>query len=342
MLFDENGQRNVSVSVESAFVTLVSTLYSCNGSAEVFHKITRFNNLKNNKQAALIDLYATADNQPLKNICRVVVYLNKYQHVKDVNILWGYLSKEFFETNYIHHGILFFPNHLMLNNSLCKERFKLFFIKQIGGVKKQFVKDFTLDQKRLVEYIRHQRDELAYYIGCLPKSYSFSVSLSYKDFIKSYVQNKVISDSFDYKSVSNFIKVALFNQIRSDLEKISKKGFIDEVFVNDFVKKLEPVVFNNRKPILKVGLGFSVKQINECVESVQQHLAECEDKDFKNNFCIIIIYLNPFVHKIIKDYLNDQWVVSVFKYRNFSHFIRIAIFNQVGSDLEKLVSVKHD
>ncbi|EMH42955.1 hypothetical protein HMPREF1430_00873, partial [Helicobacter pylori GAM96Ai] len=218
MLFNENGQRNVSVSIESASVSLVSMVHAHKGSVKVFHKITRFNDLKKNEQAALIDLRAIKDNQPVKNICRAVVIFNKHQHVANVEILWGNLSKKFFEMNYVKQGILFLPDQLILNSSLGKKHFNILFLRQVGGVKKQEqpLEDFTFDQKGFIDYMRRQRDQLACSIGYLQKSYTFYASLTYKRLVKSYSKNKLISDLFGYKTASNFIMIAVLNQIGND------------------------------------------------------------------------------------------------------------------------------
>ncbi|WQZ77409.1 hypothetical protein KVK84_06965 [Helicobacter pylori] len=327
------------MSIDNASVYLVSMVHAHKGSVKIFHKITRFNDLKKNEQAALIDLCAIKDNQSVKNVCRVVVIFNKHQHVENVEILWGNLSKKFFEINYVKQGILFLPDQLILNSSLGKKRSNILFLRQVGGVKKQEqpLEDFTLDQKDFIDYVRRQRDKVACSIGYSQKSYTFYTSLTYKHLVKSYSKNKLISDLLGYKTVSNFLMISIFNQIGNDLKKISEKCSVDEVLINDFLEKLKPLIFNGEKQASTDK--FSDKQISACIESVQQQIKEYENlyRSVENR-SVTTIYLNSIVQEIIKDHLNNRWVVSVFAYSTITDFFSFAVINQIRSDLKKLAA----
>ncbi len=341
MLFDENGQRNVVISVESADVILESTLHAFKGKVKISHRITRFKGLKNNEQAALIDLFAIQ--KPRKNICRALVNFDKHQHVIDVVVLFGDLTERFFEINYVRQGRLFLPDRLAFNNSSAKKSSR--FISSIGGLKQNApsLKNFAFDpifQKEFTEYLRYQKDQLGCYAHRVSRKYTtFFFNSAYKNLLESYIQNKLIDDLLGYKTVSNFVKISAFNQIENDLKEIGKTFLVDRVLIDDFLEKVKPMfLLSDEKQEATIGnLDFSAKEFKEKIESMQQQVAKYEKSYQSDKFNIyLVVYITSVVKDFIKDYIKNRFVFSFFEYSTFLNFFSVAAINQIRNDLKKI------
>ncbi len=341
MLFDENGQRNVVISVENADSILESTLHTLKGKAKISHRITRFKGLKNNEQVAVIDLFAIQKRR--KNVCRALVNFNKHQHVIDVVVLFGDLTEKFFEINYVRQGRLFLPDRLAFNDLSAEKSSR--FISSIGGLKQNVpsLKNFAFDsifQKEFIEYLRYQKDQLEFRVCHVSRKYTtFLFNSAYKNLLENYIQNELVDDLLGYKTVSSFVRISIFNQVENDLKKIGENFLVDRVIIDDFLEKMKPMLLlSDEKQEVTIGnLDFSTKEFKEKIESMQQQVAKYEKLYQSNKPNIrLIVYISSVVKDFIKDYIKNRFVFSFFGYSNFLNFFSVAAINQIRNDLKKI------